>query len=224
MKSIIITFISILIGIATAFAQYVQEPLPYDYKALEPYIDAQTMEIHYTKHHAAYVKNLNAALKEAGLEHETDLNKIFAEMSKYSDAIRNNGGGHYNHSLFWKLLTSNEGTKPSPELLRSIETTFGDFETFKAEFNKAAASRFGSGWAWLIVTPDKKLAITSTPNQDNPLMDIAEVKGIPVLGIDVWEHAYYLKYQNRRGDYMQAVWNIVNWDEVSTLFKKAMLN
>ncbi|MDP3359306.1 MAG: superoxide dismutase [Lutibacter sp.] len=208
---------------SSAFAQFTQAPLPYAYDALEPFVDAQTMEIHYTKHHAGYISNLNKALKEAGMENNTDMNAIFENMSKYSTAIRNNAGGHYNHTLFWNVLTPNKNTKLSDELAAIIEITFGSVEAFKTQLTQAAATRFGSGWAWLVVTPDNKLVICSTPNQDNPLMDDAPVKGTPIFGIDVWEHAYYLKYQNKRGDYLQAIWNVVNWDEVSRLYAQTQV-
>lgn len=192
--------------------------LDYVYNALEPHIDAATMEIHHTKHHAAYVNNLNAALSGSAGEQKT-LEELMAEISKYPVAVRNNGGGHYNHSLFWKLIGPNGGGRPSGDLLTAIEKSFGSFDAFKEEFSKSAATRFGSGWAWLVKQPDGKLVIGSTPNQDNPLMDVSELKGKPLLGLDVWEHAYYLKYQNRRPDYIQAFWNVVNWNEVASLFK-----
>lgn len=214
----VLKFLVIALISSSAFAQFTQAPLPYAYDALEPFVDAQTMEIHYTKHHAGYVNNLNKALKEAGKENYTDMNAILGNISKYSTAIRNNAGSHYNHTLFWNVLTPNKNTKLSPELAAAIETTFGSIEAFKTQLTQAAATRFGSGWAWLAVTPENKLVICSTPNQDNPLMDDAPVKGTPVLGIDVWEHAYYLKYQNKRGDYLQAIWSIMNWDEVSRLY------
>lgn len=192
--------------------------LDYAYNALEPHIDALTMEIHHTKHHGAYVNNLNAALAGAPGE-QKGLEELMAEVSKYPVAVRNNGGGHYNHSLFWKLIGPNGGGKPSGDLLAAIEKSFGSFETFKEEFSKAAATRFGSGWAWLVKQADGKLVIGSTPNQDNPLMDVSELKGTPILGLDVWEHAYYLKYQNRRPDYIQAFWNVVDWNAVAARFK-----
>lgn len=217
-KFMVIAFIS-----NSIFAQFTQEPLPYAYDALEPFVDAQTMEIHYSKHHAGYVNNLNKALKEAGLEENTDLNTILGNISKYSTAIRNNAGGHYNHTLFWNVITPNKDTKLSDDLAAAITTTFGSMETFKTQLTQAASTRFGSGWAWLVVTPENKLVICSTPNQDNPLMDDAPVKGTPVLGIDVWEHAYYLKYQNKRGDYLQSIWNIINWDEVSRLYAQTQV-
>jgi len=222
MKYMIFVFAASLMLSSIAAAQFTQAPLPYAYNALEPFVDAQTMEIHFSKHHAAYVANLNSALSESAPSPQTDLESILANISKYSAAVRNNGGGHYNHTLFWDIMTPNKDTKPSAALSKAIDAAFGDMEQFKAQLNKAAATRFGSGWAWLLVTADKKLAISSTPNQDNPLMDIAEVKGTPILGIDVWEHAYYLKYQNRRGDYLQALWSVINWNAVSARFDKAM--
>lgn len=222
MKNILLTFLAVVFFTSATYAEFKQDPLPYAYNALEPYIDAQTMEIHYSKHHLAYVNNLNAALKTAGLENKTDLLDIIKNISKYNSAIRNNGGGHFNHTFFWKILTPNKNTTPSETLKKAIESTFGTFDAFKSEFNKQALSRFGSGWAWLIVTPDKKLAISTTPYQDNPLMDDCPVKGAPILAVDVWEHAYYLKYQNKRADYLQAIWNIINWDEVNKLYESAL--
>lgn len=206
----------------TAFAQFSQAPLPYDYKALEPSIDARTMEIHYSKHHAGYVSNLNKAIQEEGISQTLSIEDVLANVSKYSSAIRNNGGGHYNHTLFWNILTPKKNTKPSDDLSRAIAETFGGTEQLKEQLNKLAATRFGSGWAWLYVTPEKKLAVTSTANQDNPLMDIGMQRGTPILGIDVWEHAYYLKYQNRRGDYLAAIWDVINWEAVSELYGKAI--
>jgi Fe-Mn family superoxide dismutase len=188
--------------------------LPYDYKALEPHIDAQTMEIHHSKHHNAYVTNLNKALEGGDLTNKT-LEELMAMISKLPAAVRNNGGGHYNHSMFWQVMKPNGGGKPTGAVAQGIDQAFGNFDTFKEKFNAAAATRFGSGWAWLIVKSDGKLDVCSTPNQDNPLMDLAEVKGTPILGLDVWEHAYYLKYQNRRPDYCGAWWSVVNWDEVN---------
>lgn len=195
--------------------------LPYATDALEPHIDKMTMEIHHGKHHQAYVTNLNKAL-EGKPEANNSIEDIIKNISKYPMAVRNNGGGHYNHSLFWTLLSPSGGGEPSGALGNAINSTFGSFADFKTKVNEAGATRFGSGWAWLIVTPDKKLAICSTPNQDNPLMDIAEIKGTPVLGIDVWEHAYYLKYQNRRPDYLAAIWNVINWNHVAELYNKAI--
>jgi Fe-Mn family superoxide dismutase len=193
--------------------------LPYAYDALEPYIDKMTMEIHYTKHHNGYVTNLNKAVEGTEYEGKT-LEELFKSISKAPAAIRNNGGGHWNHSLFWTLMKKGGGGNPTGKLSDAINSAFGNFDEFKSKFSTAAATRFGSGWAWLVVQ-NGKLAITSTPNQDNPLMDLAEVKGQPILGLDVWEHAYYLKYQNRRPEYIENWWNVINWDKVSELFSKA---
>jgi len=191
--------------------------LPYAFNALEPHIDARTMEIHHGKHHNAYVTNLNNAV--AGKpEENSSIEEICKNISKYPAAVRNNGGGHFNHSFFWTILGPNAGGKPSGAISDAIDSAFGNFDEFKTKFAAAAVGRFGSGWAWLIVDTSGKLQITSTPNQDNPLMDVAEVKGKPVLGLDVWEHAYYLNYQNRRPDYIAAFWNVVNWNEVSKRF------
>jgi Fe-Mn family superoxide dismutase len=193
--------------------------LPYAPGALEPHIDSQTMQIHHDKHHQAYVDNLNKAI--AGTEHENKtLEELIAAAGKISPAVRNNGGGHWNHSFFWELLAPNAGGKPSGKLADEINSTFGSFEAFQEKLNTAGTTRFGSGWAWLIVK-DGKLEVTSTPNQDNPLMDVAEVKGRPILGVDVWEHAYYLKYQNKRPDYLKAIWNVINWKKVEEHFSKA---
>jgi len=180
---------------------------------LEPHIDARTMEIHHTKHHGAYTNNLNGALAGTADE-KTSIEDLMAKISKLPVAVRNNGGGYYNHNLFWEVISPNGGGKPSGALLTAIEKEFGSFDKFKETFSQAAATRFGSGWAWLVKLPDGKLAVSSTPNQDNPLMDVADVKGTPILGLDVWEHAYYLNYQNRRPDYISAFWNIVDWKEV----------
>ncbi|HTM91730.1 MAG TPA: superoxide dismutase [Flavisolibacter sp.] len=194
-------------------------PLPYAFNALEPHIDAQTMQIHHDKHHQAYVDNLNKAI--AGTEHENkSLEELIASAGKISPAVRNNGGGHWNHSFFWEILGPNAGGQPSGRLADAINQTFGSFDALKEKINTAGATRFGSGWAWLIVK-DGKLEVTSTPNQDNPLMDVAEVKGTPILGIDVWEHAYYLKYQNRRPEYLTNIWNAINWNKVAEHFDKA---
>lgn len=199
--------------------KYELPKLNYAYDALEPYIDAKTMEIHYTKHHAGYTNNLNNALQNT--EHEgKEIEELFSYVSKLPVAIRNNGGGFYNHNLFWQILSPNGGGVPGGELAAEINKYFGSFNKFKELFSGAAATRFGSGWAWLIVH-NGELRITSTPNQDNPLMDVADMKGTPVLGLDVWEHAYYLKYQNRRAEYISAFWNIVNWEEVLRRFKTA---
>ncbi len=195
-------------------------PLDYAFNALEPHIDAQTMEIHHDKHHAAYVNNLNKALEGTDGEGKT-LEELMANISAYPMAVRNNGGGHYNHTLFWTVLGPNAGGTPSGDLATAINDAFGSFDAMKEKMNTAGATRFGSGWAWLIVK-DGKLDVCSTPNQDNPLMDIADVKGHPILGIDVWEHAYYLKYQNKRPDYLSAIWNVINWDEVAKRYKAAL--
>ncbi len=193
--------------------------LPYAFNALEPHIDARTMEIHHGKHHQAYVTNLNNAV--AGTETEKlSIEEICKNISKHPMAVRNNGGGHYNHSLFWSILTPNAPSAPSGALADAISAHFGSFDDFKSKFATAATTRFGSGWAWLVKNGDGKHEISSTPNQDNPLMDIAEVKGNPILGLDVWEHAYYLHYQNRRPDYITAFWNVINWDEVAKRFTK----
>ncbi|HPD96404.1 MAG: superoxide dismutase [Bacteroidales bacterium] len=186
--------------------------LNYDYNALEPYIDATTMEIHYTKHHGGYTNNLNAAIEGTSLS-ELPIEEILKDISKHSAAVRNNGGGFYNHNLFWEIMGPNGGGMPSGELLKAIEKTFGSFQEFKDKFSNAAATRFGSGWAWLIMQ-NGSLKVFSTPNQDNPLMDVAEQKGFPILGLDVWEHAYYLKYQNRRPEYINNFWNVINWKAV----------
>lgn len=204
-----------------AAAQFSQKPLPYSYQALEPYIDATTMEIHYGKHHAGYVKNLNAAIVGTAAE-KLSLTEILATVSKLSPAIRNNAGGHYNHEFFWSILTPEKGTKPSANLEKAIVEGFGSIGAMQEKMNVAAVSRFGSGWVWLYVDAGGKLGICTTANQDNPLMDVAEQKGVPVLGIDVWEHAYYLKYQNKRGDYLGAIWNVINWNEVSNYYANAM--
>jgi Fe-Mn family superoxide dismutase len=192
--------------------------LSYAYNALEPHVDARTMEIHHTKHHQAYITNLNNAIANTDAE-KLSIEEICRNISKYPMAVRNNGGGHYNHTLFWEIMAPNAGGAPTGELATAINSAFGSFDAFKEEFGKAAITRFGSGWAWLI-KHDGKLMVTSTPNQDNPLMDIADVKGIPILGLDVWEHAYYLNYQNRRPDYIAAWWNVVNWKKVNELFQK----
>ncbi|MDY0076050.1 MAG: superoxide dismutase [Bacteroidales bacterium] len=195
--------------------------LPYSYDALEPNIDARTMEIHYTKHHNAYFNNLQAAVKDTDMADMT-FEDLLKNISKYPVGVRNNGGGHYNHSLFWKILSGNGGGSPTGDLAAAIDKHFGSFDALKEKFNAAAATRFGSGWAWLCVKSDKSLAVCSTPNQDNPLMDVADCVGTPILGLDVWEHAYYLKYQNKRPDYISAFWNLVNWEEVSKNYKAAL--
>jgi superoxide dismutase, Fe-Mn family len=199
---------------------YELAPLPYASNALEPHFDQATMEIHHGRHHNAYVTNLNAAI--AGTEMEgIELKDLLANISKYPAPVRNNGGGHFNHDLFWNILSPNGGGSPSSTLAAAIDEAWGSLDNFKAEFKKAAIGRFGSGWAWLCVDENEKLFITSTPNQDNPLMDVADKKGIPVLGLDVWEHAYYLKFQNKRPDYIDSFWNIVDWEAVQKRFSNA---
>lgn len=194
-------------------------PLPYAYEALEPHIDKLTMQIHHDKHHQAYVDNLNKAL--AGTDNETkSLDDLIKVAGSISPAVRNNGGGHWNHTFFWEILAANAGGAPTGKLAQAVDEAFGSFDAFKEKFSTAGMTRFGSGWAWLIVK-DGKLEVSSTPNQDNPLMDIAEVKGTPVLGVDVWEHAYYLKYQNKRADYLAAFWNVVNWSKCTERFEAA---
>ncbi len=200
-----------------------QKPLPYAYNALEPYIDGPTMEIHYTKHAAAYAKNLNDAALAEGVDRTKPLEQLFGGISRMSEKLRNNAGGHYNHELFWQSMRpSRNDNKPSGNLLQAIEGKFGSFASFKSVFSDAAKNRFGSGWAWLVLMGDKQLIVTSTPNQDNPLMDVAGTRGIPLLGLDVWEHAYYLKYQNKRADYVDNWWNLVNWDYIQQRFDTAM--
>ncbi len=194
--------------------------LPYAYNALEPHIDVETMELHYDKHHRGYFKKFSAAIEDTSLE-TTAMRDVFAEVSKHGLAVRNNGGGYYNHMLFWENM-SPEGGEPSARLLSHLVKNFKSFDAFKDAFFKAAKTRFGSGWAWLILTDDRELKIVSTANQDNPLMDVVETKGIPLLTIDVWEHAYYLNYQNKRGNYINAFWNVVNWKVVNKRFEKAL--
>lgn len=201
----------------SAMSKFELPALPYAFNALEPHIDARTMEIHHDKHHAGYVNNLNKAVEGTDLAN-LSLENLLKDASKHPAAVRNNGGGHYNHSLFWTIMGPNKGGTPTGALSDAITSTFGSFDTFKEKFSGAAATRFGSGWAWLLVNNSGKLEVSSTPNQDNPLMDVADVKGTPILGIDVWEHAYYLNYQNRRPDYISAFWNVINWDEVAKRF------
>jgi Fe-Mn family superoxide dismutase len=196
-----------------------QIPLPYAYNALEPFIDAMTMEIHHTKHAAGYTKNLNDACVAEKVDIKTtSITSLLASISKYSTKMRNNAGGHYNHELFWQSMQPAPASMPTGSLAKAIEKSFGTFADFQKAFSEAAKNRFGSGWAWLIINEKKELAICSTANQDNPLMDIAEVKGYPLLGLDVWEHAYYLKYQNKRADYINNWWNLVNWKFVEERF------
>ncbi len=199
--------------------------LPYDFSALEPHIDARTMEIHHGKHHAGYVNNLNNAISgNVGLEGkslEELIGSLSAVPTDIQTAVRNNGGGHWNHSFFWKIMSGNGGGRPEGDLAKAIDDAFGSFDAFADAFKKAGATRFGSGWAWLVVDGSGNLKVGSTANQDNPLMDISDFKGTPILGVDVWEHAYYLNYQNRRPDYLKAFFNVINWEAVSENFKKA---
>ena len=204
------------------FTSFDQAPLAYAYNALEPNIDAQTMDIHYNRHAGTYSKNLKEAAQAEGVDITKPLEDVLGKISKYTPKMRNNGGGHYNHELFWKSMKAGGEGKPSGKLSAAIDSNFGSFDAFKTQFADAGKNRFGSGWAWLVVGSDKKLKIGSTPNQDNPLMDISDLKGFPLLGLDVWEHAYYLKYQNKRPDYINAWWNVVNWDFVQKRFDAGM--
>jgi Fe-Mn family superoxide dismutase len=208
-------------GTTDSLQALVFPPLPFAYDALEPYIDARTMEIHYDRHHRTYFNNLVNAIKETPME-SMGIEEILKNVSSRGDAIRNNGGGYYNHILFWNNLRKGS-SGPSSELKAAIDKNFGSFDKFKETFNNSAKARFGSGWAWLYLSADKKLAIASTPNQDNPLMDVSPVKGTPLLTLDVWEHAYYLKYQNKRADYIDAFWNVVNWEEVDKRYQQALI-
>ena len=219
--------IFLLIAISNYFFEFAQTynlpTLKYKYEEYEPYIDTKTMEIHHSKHHQAYVNNLNKAIAGTNLEKSSLIN-LLMNASFRSEAIRNNAGGHYNHSLFWEILTpkDKQSRSISSDLETEIKNQFGHIDTLKAKLNQAASTRFGSGWAWLVVTPQKKLIVTSTPNQDNPIMDVVKERGIPILGIDVWEHAYYLKYQNKRGDYLGAIWNLIDWGVISEKYKSAL--
>ncbi|MEY3855428.1 MAG: Superoxide dismutase [Bacteroidota bacterium] len=195
-------------------------PLPYANNALEPHFDALTMEIHHDRHHNAYVTNLNAAVTGTALEGKT-LEELFSSISTLAPAVRNNGGGHYNHDLFWNILSPAGGGVPVGTLAKAIDAKFGSFDAFKEEFKKAGLTRFGSGWAWLVAQKDGSVAVSSTPNQDNPLMDVADVKGFPVIGLDVWEHAYYLKFQNKRPDYIDAFWSVVDWNKAEARYLSA---
>ena len=218
------TFLPSFVNAATNFTHtpFTQQPLPYAYNGLEIAIDAVTMEIHYTKHAASYAKNLGEAIATEKVNTNTlSLESLLGKISKYSPKMRNNGGGHYNHELFWQSMTGKQATRPEGKLGEAITTNFGSFEAFKTQFTDAGKTRFGSGWAWLVLTNDKKLIVGSTPNQDNPLMDISDLRGTPLLGLDVWEHAYYLRYQNKRPDYINAWWNVVNWDVVTKRFNGA---
>ena len=201
---------------------YQQQPLPYAYTALEPYIDAMTMEIHYTKHAATYTKNLNDACVAEKVDiTQMPLNDLLKNISSYSPKMRNNAGGHYNHELFWQLMKPAPSIAPTGTLADAIQKQFGSFADFQKVFSEAAKTRFGSGWAWLLLKKDGTLAVSSTPNQDNPLMDVAELTGFPLIGLDVWEHAYYLKYQNKRPDYINNWWNLVNWEFVQARYNQA---
>jgi len=191
-----------------------QTPLGYDYTALEPHIDAMTMEIHYTKHAAAYAKNLGEASAEESVDVSKPLEEVMMNISKYSTKMRNNGGGHYNHELYWKIMSPTGGGEPAGDLSEAINGAFGSLADFKTKFEDAGKGRFGSGWAWLVLDKNNLLQIGSTPNQDNPLMDISDFQGIPLVGVDVWEHAYYLNYQNKRPDYLTAFWNVIDWKTV----------
>ncbi len=197
------------------------EDLPYSFGALEPYIDAKTMELHYTKHYRGYYDKFLAAIAGSEMENMS-LKDIFKNISKYSAGVRNNGGGYFNHQLFWNVMGPQAGGNPEGELADAINKQFSSFDSFKNVFTNAAATRFGSGWAWLCVEADKSLSVCSTPNQDNPLMDVSECKGTPIFGLDVWEHAYYLKYQNRRPEYIDAFWNVVNWKNVASNYQKVI--
>lgn len=214
-KLILVTSSLIIFGTFKLQAQinYELPSLPFAYESLEPHIDKETMTIHHTKHHQGYINNLKTAL--AGKELPNSLEDLMKNVSKYSVAVRNNGGGHYNHSLFWSILTPSTTTKPSKRLQDAIVAQFGGMDSLKILLNNAAMKQFGSGWAWLSVDENKKLFISSTLNQDNPLMDVVEKQGVPIIGIDVWEHAYYLKYQNKRADYLSSIWNVLNWEEIS---------
>jgi Fe-Mn family superoxide dismutase len=225
-KRLIITVIAVLVAGYTSIVSAQRYPyelpkLPYEYNALDPVIDAQTIEIHYSKHHATYVKNLNNAVK--GTKYEGYLlDDLMLHAGEYGDAVRNNAGGHFNHALYWNTLSLNNPFDPQNEVGKAVMTTFGSLDSLKKLLNKAGATRFGSGWAWLYVTTDKRLAVCSSPNQDNPIMDVSPERGIPILAIDVWEHAYYLKYQNKRGDYLSAILNAINWEAVNKNYTEAL--
>ena len=223
-RTCLITLLVLVAAAAPAWAQFSLPPLPYPVEALEPAIDAETMTLHHDRHHAAYVSNLNGQIKANPALQSLDLDALQGQVSRFPLAVRNNGGGHWNHSQFWTVMAPpGEGGTPSEDLLAAITSSFGSFDAMKKEFSQVAASRFGSGWAWLIRTDDGSLAITSTANQDNPLMDLPGIEnGMPLLGLDVWEHAYYLKYQNRRVDYISAWWDLVNWAEVNRRYNQAL--
>lgn len=220
-RSVTATAIAIIASISLQSQPFELPQLGYAYNALEPYIDAQTMEIHYSRHHQGYVSNLNKAIAGTPAE-KLSLEDLLLTSGRRGDAVRNNAGGHYNHTLFWEILSATAAKAPSAALQQAITAQYGTLDSLKNALNQAAASRFGSGWAWLIVTADKKLQVCSTPNQDNPIMDVSKERGIPILGIDVWEHAYYLKYQNKRGDYLAAIWNVLDWSAVSRKYDAAL--
>lgn len=229
MKLLALALGALALGVSPSYAQetaaqaFSLPALPYEYSALAPAIGADTMETHHSKHHQAYIDNLNKAVEADTALQGKSLEELLAGVSGHSAAVRNNAGGHWNHSFFWQLLApASQGGEISPELKSAIDAKFGSVDAFKEEFNKAGLGRFGSGWAWLVVTPDGNLEVTSTANQDNPLMDIAEVKGTPILGNDVWEHAYYLDYKNKRGDYLSKWWDIVNWKQASDNYAAAV--
>jgi Fe-Mn family superoxide dismutase len=219
--------LNLLFFFLISIASYIQSqpftlpPLGYSYDALEPYIDSATMHIHHTRHHQGYVNNLNRAVEGTTWENRSVI-ELLLQVSQHSTAIRNNGGGHYNHTLFWEILSPRAQPMPSGALAQAIQQQYGSLDKLKDELNKAASTRFGSGWAWLSVTPDRMLKVSSTANQDNPLMDVVEERGIPILGIDVWEHAYYLQYQNKRGDYLTAIWEVLDWETVSRKYEQAL--
>lgn len=219
MMNVTVPFALIALSVSSNGKSFEQQPLPYAYNALEPHIDAQTMEIHYSRHHAAYTKGFNDALATLPKNYSTTT-EVFAEISSLPMVVRNQGGGYYNHTFFWNCL-SPKSTQASAKLLDAIKRDFGSMENLQEAFSKAAATQFGSGWAWL-VSQNGKLVVCSTPNQDNPLMDVAAVKGTPVLALDVWEHAYYLNYQNRRPDYIKAFWNVANWDFASKQYEQSL--
>jgi Fe-Mn family superoxide dismutase len=219
MKTLIVLMLVGLSISSNAQSKFEFPELPYSYDALEVFVDKTTMDIHYNRHHRAYFNNFVKAVNDLNLSGMT-LEEIFADVSKYPATIRNNGGGYYNHNLFWEVMSPNGGGKPTGTLMKAIDETFGNFDAFKKEFEAAAAGQFGSGWAWLSVDSNGKLFVSSTPNQDNPLMDVATERGTPILGLDVWEHAYYLHYQNMRGTYAGNFWKVVNWNAVQAKFDK----
>jgi len=226
MKKLTLITVTLIFGITslinkTMAQEYTFPQLPYAYNALEPYIDAQTMEIHYSKHHKAYFDNFVKAATDNGIEKLSILD-IFSKISTYPAAVKNNGGGYYNHMLFWQIMGPNAGGQPTGKLLEAINTTFGSFDNFKTEFETAGKTQFGSGWAWLSVDKEGKLFVSQTPNQENPLMDVTTKRGTPILTLDVWEHAYYLKYQNRRPEYISNFWYVVNWNKVAELYSEAL--